>query len=227
VVVATDDARIFEAVESFGVHAVMTSAAHPSGTDRIAEVMRRAEFLQMKIVVNLQGDEPEVDPELIDQLIGVLEGPGGVEMATASAPFGEGENVANPNVVKVVTDQRKRALYFSRSVIPHDRDRQADQGGRASSGAMYRKHLGIYAYRREFLLTLADTPVCELERMEKLEQLRALFLGARIYVEEATKGPHGVDTPEDYAAFVARYHEATKDMKVCEVGTELRIDASI
>ena len=202
VVVATDDRRIVEAVEGFGGRAVMTSVEHQSGTDRIAEVMRLPQFARTDVVVNVQGDEPEIDPGLIDRLIEMTQRED-VPMATASAPFERAEDVANPNVVKVVVDQRGFALYFSRSVIPYDRD------GRGARVGPYRKHLGIYAYRREFLLKLAGTPVCELERMEKLEQLRALYMGGRIYVEEVAAGPHGVDTPEDYAAFVKRYAEAS------------------
>jgi len=217
VVVATDDHRIFEAVRSFGGHAVMTSDSHHSGTDRIAEVMRRPEYEGVGIVVNVQGDEPDIDPGVIDGVIGALEdsagvGPGiaipglensRVEMATAAAPFAAEKDVLNPNLVKVVVDQRHCALYFSRAVVPFDRDRSGlTLGGDLKA---YRRHLGIYAYRREALLKLAGTPMCELERIEKLEQLRALFLGMKIFVQMAAAAPHGVDTPEDYAAFVKRY----------------------
>jgi 3-deoxy-manno-octulosonate cytidylyltransferase (CMP-KDO synthetase) len=204
VLVATDDHRIFDAVRSFGGHAVMTSDSHHSGTDRIAEVIKRPEYLGVKLVVNVQGDEPDMDPGLIDALIEALEG-SQVEMATAAAPFAHDKEVANPNVVKVVTDARHCALYFSRAVIPFDRDRT----GTVLGGDLraYHRHVGIYAYRREALLTLAGTPLCELERIEKLEQLRALYLGMKILVLPAAHVPQGVDTPEDYAAFVKRHKE--------------------
>jgi 3-deoxy-manno-octulosonate cytidylyltransferase (CMP-KDO synthetase) len=202
VVVATDDHRIYDAVRGFGGQAVMTSDSHQSGTDRIAEVMKRPEYAGVKIVVNVQGDEPEVDPGLIDSLIEALEG-SEVPMATAAAPFAHEKDVALPNLVKVVTDQRRMALYFSRAVVPFDRERNGTVVG--GDLRAYHKHLGIYAYRREALLKLAATPMCELERIEKLEQLRALYLGMKIFVHLAAKAPHGVDTPEDYAAFVKRY----------------------
>ncbi len=211
VIVATDDHRIYDAVRGFGGHAVMTSDSHPSGTDRIAEVIKRPEYAGVRIVVNVQGDEPEVDPGVIDGLIEALEG-SDVPMATASAPFAHEKDVPNPNLVKVVVDHRHCALYFSRAVVPFDRDR----GGAVVGGDLrvYRKHLGIYAYRREALLLLAATPMCELERIEKLEQLRALHLGMKIFVHQAAQAPHGVDTPEDYAAFVRRYnHLATNEHK--------------
>jgi 3-deoxy-manno-octulosonate cytidylyltransferase (CMP-KDO synthetase) len=194
----------------------MTSDSHQSGTDRIAEVMKRPEYAGVKIVVNVQGDEPEVDPGLIDSLIEALEG-SDAPMATAAAPFEHEKDVANPNLVKVVADQRHMALYFSRAVVPFDRDRNGTVVG--GDLKAYHKHLGIYAYRREALLKLAATPVCELERIEKLEQLRALYLGMKIFVQLAVRAPHGVDTLEDYAAFVKRYnqieprrHEDTKKL---------------
>jgi len=194
----------------------MTSDSHQSGTDRIAEVMKRPEYAGVKIVVNVQGDEPEVDPGLIDSLIEALED-SEVPMATAAAPFEHEKDVALPNLVKVVTDQRRMALYFSRAVVPFDRERNGTVVG--GDLRAYHKHLGIYAYRREALLKLAATPMCELERIEKLEQLRALYLGMKIFVQLAAKAPHGVDTPEDYAAFVKRYnqieprrHEDTKKL---------------
>jgi 3-deoxy-manno-octulosonate cytidylyltransferase (CMP-KDO synthetase) len=202
VVVATDDARIAAAVTSFGGRAVMTSDAHQSGTDRVAEVVRRKEFARAEIIVNVQGDEPEIEPPVIEGLIESVQNQD-VEMATVSAPFERLADVPNPNIVKVVTDRAGRALYFSRAVIPFDRD-----GKVGGACPRYRKHLGIYAYRREALLELAETPVCDIERAEKLEQLRALHLGMRIYVHEAARAPHGIDTPEDYSAFVRRYNES-------------------
>ncbi len=212
VVVATDDARIFAAVQEFGGYAVMTRDSHPSGTDRIAEVIRRAEYSDVKIVVNVQGDEPDIDPEVIDRLIEVLQGSPEIAMATVSAPFTSARDVENPNLVKVVVDAAGNALYFSRAVIPFDRDRAGGAAaGMGLTAGAYRKHLGIYAYRREALLKLSATPMCELERLEKLEQLRALYLGMKIHVYQAAQAPHGVDTPEDYAAFVKRYNQKRQD----------------
>ncbi len=203
VVVATDDLRIMKAVKSFGGSAVMTSSAHQSGTDRIAEVARMAEYENYNYIVNLQGDEPEVDPGLIDSLFRILENTD-VPMATAAAPFDDSQEVHRANVVKVVVDQRRFAMYFSRSVIPYDRDGVLQGAPGLLLGGLYRKHLGIYAYRREFLLTLSQTEPCELEKIEKLEQLRALYMGAKIIVHDSPQAHHGIDTPEDYAAFLIR-----------------------
>lgn len=208
VVVATDDPRIFTAVQEFGAQVVMTSEAHPSGTDRIAEVIQHPEFSSVKIVVNVQGDEPDIDPATIDKLLEAIQSSTETAMATVSAPITNPRDVENPNIVKVVTDHSGHALYFSRSVIPFDRDRAA---GTSLNPANYRKHLGIYAYRREALLKLSSTPVCELERLEKLEQLRALYLGMKIFVHQAARAPHGVDTPDDYAAFVERYNQSRQE----------------
>lgn len=185
--VATDDARIARAAEAFGVEAVMTSPDHPSGTDRIAEALRGREA---DGVINIQGDEPLLDPALIDRLGGTL-AMGAWEMATAAAPIVDPTLVAKPSVVKVVTDRDGRALYFSRSVIPHVRDPGAVPGLR------YLRHIGLYAYRRDFLDRLVAEPPCAMERAEKLEQLRALYLGARMRVLETDDAALGVDTPDD------------------------------
>jgi 3-deoxy-manno-octulosonate cytidylyltransferase (CMP-KDO synthetase) len=203
VLVATDDDRIVSAVKSFGGHPVMTSSSHHSGTDRIAEVIRRPEYAHIQVVVNVQGDEPEIDPALIDDLIRVTSQPEAA-MATVSAPFSSASDIQNPNCVKVVTDKRNFALYFSRAVIPYDRDHEAL--GAASPPSTYRKHLGIYAYKREALLALSAAPLCDLEKLEKLEQLRALHLGMKIFVQATPHSHHGIDTPEDYAAFQKRYN---------------------
>ena len=203
VVVATDDMRIMKAVKGFGGSAVLTSSAHTSGTDRIAEVSQMPEYQNYERIVNLQGDEPEVDPGLIDSLFRILENTD-VPMATAAAPFDDADEVVRPDVVKVVVDERRFAMYFSRSVIPYDRDGIARDASRLMLAGLYRKHLGIYAYRREFLLELSHTEQCELEKMEKLEQLRALYMGAKIIVHDSPQSHHGIDTPEDYAAFLIR-----------------------
>ena len=203
VVVATDDSRIIDAVRSFHGMAVLTRRDHESGTDRIAEVAARPEFQSFQTIVNVQGDEPEVSPELIDDLIRLVE-VGGLQMTTAAAPFDNHAQLSDPGVVKVVTDHRRFALYFSRSVIPFDRDGLTRNGGMLELAGLYRKHLGIYAYHRNFLLEFCAAAPCELEKLEKLEQLRALYLGAKILVQDTPAAPHGIDTPEDYQAFCRR-----------------------
>jgi 3-deoxy-manno-octulosonate cytidylyltransferase (CMP-KDO synthetase) len=196
IIVAADDSRIAEALRPFETRVVMTSPSHPSGTDRIAEVARG---LGDQIIVNVQGDEPEIEPETVDGLIERLE-QGGEEMATAATAFAAGQDVANPNLVKVVIGEDGRAMYFSRSPIPYWRD--ADPTGRGRPA--YYLHLGIYAYRREFLLEFAGWPPTACEQAEKLEQLRALERGRSIYVLKVERATHGIDTPEQYAAFVER-----------------------
>ncbi len=201
VVVATDDKRIAAAVQSFGGRCELTKPTHLSGTDRIAEVAARPAFARYDIVVNVQGDEPEIAPELIDKLIAACSTPS-TGMSTAAAPVASHQELRSPNVVKVVCDQQSSALYFSRSVIPFDRD--GNITSQTDVGRCYQKHLGIYAYRRDVLLQLAAAPPCQLECAEKLEQLRALYLGHKIFVVHTTNAPHGIDTPADYEAFVAR-----------------------
>ena len=197
VIVATDDRRIFDAVASFGGRAVMTREDHASGTDRIAEV---AATLDADIVVNLQGDEPQFDPADLDRLTDLLVADSGVGMATLATPLRNAADYLNPNVVKVVCDDGGRALYFSRRPIPTVRDGDPDF---ARTPPLFLQHLGVYAYRREVLLTLAATPPHPLEQAEKLEQLRALARGISIKVGVIPTAHRGVDTPEDYAAFVA------------------------
>ena len=196
VVVATDDPRIFTAVESFGGRALMTRRDHPSGTDRIAEVARHWEA---DILVNLQGDEPLIDPADLDRLIALLEADPGASMATLAAPLKDEEQWRNPNCVKVVCGGDGSALYFSRATIPHVRDGVPDFEARP---ARLLQHVGIYAYRRDFLLRFAALPPSPLERMEKLEQLRAMEAGCRIKVATVARSTLGVDTYEDYRRFV-------------------------
>ena len=184
VVVATDDRRIADAVERFGGIARMTSASHRTGTDRLAEVARE---LHCSIIVNVQGDEPLVDPASIAQMVDALQSDASLEMATLRAPIRREEDYANPHVVKVVVDANDNALYFSRAPIPYHRE------GPATAF----KHLGLYAYRRDFLLRLAALPQTALERAESLEQLRALEHGHRIRAVETQHDSIGVDTPED------------------------------
>lgn len=205
VVVATDDSRVVAAVESFGGKCVMTSRDHPSGTDRVAEV---AAALDADVIVNLQGDEPQIDPAVLDMLPDLLVQDSEAVMATLAAPI-IGEDVyRDPNCVKLVRDCRGRALYFSRSPIPFVRDGRPDFGTRP---VRFLQHVGLYAYRREFLLQLAAQPPAELEESEKLEQLRVLSLGRPIQVGVVAATRRGVDTFEDYQRFVAAHSARPAD----------------
>ena len=190
VLVATDDERIVAAVESNGGRAVMTPSELPSGTDRIA--CAAGDFADDDILVNIQGDEPLIDPALIDELVAKLKTDPRWSMATAVTPVKSAADLAAKTVVKVVLDRDDGALYFSRSPIPCDRDHEAD----LASG-LYVRHLGIYAYRGEFLRRYIAEPPCDLEKTEKLEQLRALWMGAKIAVVRTDDEGVGVDTPED------------------------------
>lgn len=196
VAVATDDRAIVEAVEAHGVRAVMTRGDHPNGTSRVREAMDHVGGEQ-PFIVNVQGDEPEIAAELVDRLIERLAG--GVEpMATVVAPFRAGADVGDPHVVKAVLDQRGRAIYFSRAAVPHHRDP-------ASPPPTYHQHLGLYAYRREFLPVYAALPSTPAEAAEQLEQLRALEHGHAIAAITTPRAHPGIDTPEQYAAFVERW----------------------
>jgi 3-deoxy-manno-octulosonate cytidylyltransferase (CMP-KDO synthetase) len=199
VLVATDDQRIADALRPFETRVVMTSPSHQSGTDRIAEVAARG--VASDIIVNVQGDEPEIEPEIVDALIEKLEADASFDMATAATPFPAGANPADPNLVKAVIAPDGRAIYFSRAPIPFHRDQTA------GVPPTYYLHLGIYAYRRDFLLRFASWPPTPLETTEKLEQLRALEHGRSIFVLKVDRATHGIDTPEQYAAFVKRYRE--------------------
>lgn len=201
ILVATDDRRIFDAVVGFGARAVMTRKDHPNGTSRIAEAIEGLEVCD--IIVNVQGDEPEIEPRLIDDLIAALRAAADAPMATLASPFAEDEDPTDPNIVKVTVDRRSRALYFSRSLIPYHREIP----GSRSSTRDYLKHVGLYAYRRDFLLKYVTLPPTPLEEAEKLEQLRALEHGHPIAVLEARVRHHGIDTPQQYEEFVQRYRE--------------------
>lgn len=190
VVVATDDERIVDAVRSFGGEVEMTRSDHPSGSDRVAEVAAKR---AADIVINVQGDEPLIDPELIDRLAASLLDEPAWDMATAACPIWDRDELIDPSVVKVVRGNQGRALYFSRSVIPFRRDVVDD----APVEGVYWRHLGIYAYREAFLRAMVAQPPCQLEELEKLEQLRALYLGAMMQVLETGPAGPGVDTPED------------------------------
>jgi 3-deoxy-manno-octulosonate cytidylyltransferase (CMP-KDO synthetase) len=199
VIVATDDERIARAVDSFGGRFRMTRDDHPSGTDRVAEV---AAGLDAEIIVNLQGDEPLIEPATLDLLSDLLRHDAQADMATLAVPIATLEQWRDPNCVKLVRDHQGRALYFSRSPIPYVRDGAPDF---RMQPPMFLQHLGLYAYRRAFLLELAQQPPEPLEQFEKLEQLRVLALGKAIQVGVIAHAGQGVDTPEDYARFVQEY----------------------
>ena len=194
VVVATDDARIATAVERFGGVARLTRSTHRSGTDRLAEV---AEDLACDIVINVQGDEPLVDPRTLDELVAPLESDPSLKMSTVRRRIVDREDYTNPHVVKVVVDADGHALYFSRSPIPFVRASAAASASGSPSPEPVFKHLGLYAYRRSFLLAFARLQPTPLEIAESLEQLRALEHGFRIRTVETEHDSVGVDTPED------------------------------
>ncbi len=200
-IVATDDPRIAAVVEAAGGNAVMTAPDHPSGTDRIAEALagRHAD-----VAINIQGDEPLVDPALIDAVAQTLAGDPAWDMATAAEPITNPADLANPSVVKVVWGAARQALYFSRAAIPFERDPKPWPPG---APPRHWRHVGIYGYQRRFLERLVKEPPCLLEEMEKLEQLRALSLGARMKVLPTAAGAPGVDTPADVATVEALLKE--------------------
>ena len=189
VIVATDDMRIAEAAFAFGAEVALTSSKHPTGTDRLAEVASKLK--SAPIILNVQGDEPDIAPSTIDRLAQALQDDPALGMVTAANPIADRSDIGNPNVVKVVADLAGRALYFSRSTIPHDRD--------GDGGIKYFRHQGIYGYRRKVLLDFVKWKPTPLEKAEKLEQLRALEHGVSIGVIVVKKGSVGVDVPADLA----------------------------
>jgi 3-deoxy-manno-octulosonate cytidylyltransferase (CMP-KDO synthetase) len=197
VIVATDSPEIAAAVKRFGGRAEMTGE-HPSGTDRVAEVVRRI-CRDAQLVVNIQGDEPEIDPQHIDLLVQTLNDHPSVEMSTLATPITSRRELDDHSCNKVVCADDGRALYFSRATIPFVRDAVWDELLQTNSPWLL--HLGLYAYRVNFLLEL---PPSKLEKLEKLEQLRVLEMGARIQVAVVEQRSVGIDTPEDYARFVER-----------------------
>ena len=199
VVVATDNELVEKAVLDFGGKAVMTSPDHPSGTDRLAEVALM--YPDVDVIVNVQGDEPMIPPEVIDRLSEAFNGDADLNMATMKVVMDE-EDYENPAAVKVVTDQQGYALYFSRSLMPYPRNKP--------EGFKVFKHVGIYAYRRNFLLKYAALAPTPLEKAESLEQLRALENGYKIKVLESDFQGIGVDTPEDLAAVNALFEKMKK-----------------
>jgi len=199
VLVATDDERIRSAVEAFGGRAVMTRSEHPCGTDRVAEAARA--MPEAEIVINLQGDEAALDASLLDRLVEAMQADGSIEAATVAGPAAP-EDASDPDSVKVALAAGGDALYFSRAPIPWSRD------GEASRRAPVLKHFGIYAYRAAAIQAYAAMPQTALELTERLEQLRWLENGRRMRVLVTDQRPAGVDTPESYAAFVARWKAA-------------------
>lgn len=189
VFVATDDERVRDVVEGFGGKALMTSERHPTGTDRLAEAVKFLPLNGSDIIVNVQADEPLIEPEMIDQAARALTAADGAAIGTLRKAIEHDADLSNPDVVKVVVDLTGRALYFSRAAVPHARD------GRRAGPAW--RHVGIYAYRRDALLALAGLPPTPLERTESLEQLRALEHGFGIHTLETSYDTIGVDTADD------------------------------
>jgi 3-deoxy-manno-octulosonate cytidylyltransferase (CMP-KDO synthetase) len=195
VIVATDDERVYNVVKVFGGEAAMTSKSHLSGTDRIAEVVA-GRSLDTDIIVNIQGDEPMIDPDMIDQVVKLLQNDSRASIGTLCRKIKDKKEITDPNIVKVVFDNDGFALYFTRSPIPFHREGQGSRD-KGQGEASYYKHIGIYSYRKEALLSLASMEPTPLEKTEKLEQLRALENGFRIKVSETDRDTIGVDTMED------------------------------
>jgi 3-deoxy-manno-octulosonate cytidylyltransferase (CMP-KDO synthetase) len=223
VIIAADDQRVAVAADTFGAECILTSPEHKSGTDRIAEAVSD---MDVDIVVNLQADEPEIDPDNIDYLARLLIENPNSQMATLAADFQSPNQVADPNIVKVIAawsverraDSRKLktqnsklktncgiAIYFSRAAIPYDREKSG-----VGNMHQYLRHLGIYAYRKEFLLKITTLPQTPLEKIEKLEQLRAIENGFDILVGKVEHTCDGIDTPQQYTEFVTRYSKKSE-----------------
>jgi 3-deoxy-manno-octulosonate cytidylyltransferase (CMP-KDO synthetase) len=200
VIVATDAPEILREVRSFGGDVRMTSPELASGTDRVAQVAR--ELTDVDVLVNVQGDEPEISGEAIDLAVELLEHDTGAVMSTLATPIRSRDKLDDPACVKVVFDERGRAMYFSRSMIP--RPREWDDAWLHRTPAVFHQHIGLYAYRRDFLLRLAGMPRSTLEIVENLEQLRVLAAGHSILVGMIDEPTIGIDTPADYQAFVQR-----------------------
>ena len=202
VIIAADDEKVAAAAETFGADCVLTSPDHQSGTDRIAEAVAD---MDVEIIVNLQGDEPEIDPANIDYLAKMLMDNPDCPMATLAAEFQNAGQVSDPNIVKAIIGCGNKAIYFSRSPIPYDREKAG-----VGDVKQYLRHIGIYAYRKKFLLEITALPQTPLEKIEKLEQLRAIESGYGILVGKVKHTCDGIDTPEQYAEFVKRYRERKK-----------------
>ncbi|WP_062270604.1 3-deoxy-manno-octulosonate cytidylyltransferase [Endozoicomonas arenosclerae] len=204
VIIATDDERIIKVAEGFGAEACMTLAGHPSGTDRLQEVTRLYEMSDNEVIVNVQGDEPLIPARVIDQVASNLMQAESAGAATLSEPVRNRDDLFNPNVVKVVTDREGFALYFSRAPMPWARDNFSGDNAEAQilpSVDIFRRHIGIYAYRVSLLNQYVQWEQSPIESVESLEQLRLLWNGHRIHVADAIETPpHGVDTDEDLKA---------------------------
>lgn len=200
VLIAVDDMELAREARRFGARVVMTSEACRSGTDRVAEAARQ--LPEVDIIVNLQGDEPDIHPESIDQLVALLQDDPSATMATLATPIRTRTALEDPACVKVVFDATGRAIYFTRSAVPHPRD--WNEALLAAEPPHFHQHLGIYAYRRQLLLQMSELPAGRLEQVESLEQLRVLENGIPILVGVVEESARGIDTPADYAAFVAR-----------------------
>jgi len=198
ILVACDHPEVMEAVKAFGGRAVMTSDSHPSGTDRIAEAVKNE---AVEIIINIQGDEPLIVPEVIDELAGALLDNAEYPMASMMTTIHDEETWQNPNAVKVVVNQRGEAMYFSRAPIPYRRD------GKDAREVKIFKHIGLYAYRKDFLMKFAQLPDSLLEQTEKLEQLRVLQAGFSIKMIETDYDSVGVDAPVDIAKVEAKIRE--------------------
>jgi 3-deoxy-manno-octulosonate cytidylyltransferase (CMP-KDO synthetase) len=205
VIIAVDDAEIGTIVWGFGGWVELTSRDCASGSDRVAEVARK--LSDVDILVNVQGDEPEISPQAIDLVVQLLEDHPTAVMATLATPIRSREKLNDPACVKVVFDQKGQALYFSRAAIPFARE--WNDGLLTAEPPHFFQHIGLYAYRREFLLQLATLPRAGIERVENLEQLRVLDAGHTILVGVIDEPTIGIDTPADYAAFVERYKKRT------------------
>jgi 3-deoxy-manno-octulosonate cytidylyltransferase (CMP-KDO synthetase) len=206
ILVAADHPRIVAAVEAAGGKAVLTREDHPNGTSRLAEVaaLLEAQGTPADVFVNVQGDEPEIEPEVIDAAADLLHASPWADVATVATPFTAGEDPSNPNLVKVVLGERGRALYFSRAPIPFHRDAATGRQPRATP----LRHVGLYVYRTSFLPTFVSWPPAALEETESLEQLRVLEHGHGIAVAIRTVTSQGIDTPEQYEAFLARWRSS-------------------
>ena len=210
VCIATDDDRIRTAAEMFGADVCMTSAEHTSGTERLAEVIDIKKFKEDDIIINLQGDEPFMPSQCLDQVASLLADKANCSMASLCEPISEPTDVFDPNIVKVVMDKNRYALYFSRAPIPWNRETFIEgETTRPLSGSEYYRHIGLYAYRAGFIKTYLTLEPGPLERLESLEQLRVLWHGYKIAMDAATQSPGpGIDTTEDLARaerFIAEY----------------------
>jgi len=203
VLIACDHEDVFKAAKSFKARAVMTDPKHPSGSDRIAEAVKD---LKVEIVFNIQGDEPFIAPTAIDALAVLLKHDANILMGTVIKPLTDQADIANPNVVKCVVDDQGFALYFSRAPIPYHR-------AHLSTGTMYYKHLGLYAYRKDFLMEFKNWPNGSLETVEQLEQLRALERGVKIKTTVTTFESIAVDTPQDLQKAIAWYDKLKSTTK--------------